>query len=63
VDKIFEGLSLPTVQHPDKFEFVINLKAANVLGLTMPPTLPARAGAVIKIAIIFAALHGSAFGP
>jgi putative ABC transport system substrate-binding protein len=50
VDKILKGTKAEDipVEQPMKFEFIVNLKAANQIGLTIPPNVLVRADRVIR---------------
>jgi putative ABC transport system substrate-binding protein len=50
IDKILKGTKVSElpIEQPTKFEFIVNLKAAKQLGVTIPPAVLARADRVIR---------------
>ena len=58
------GTDLPeSYRQATKFHMAVNAKIAKSLGIEMPPRLLGLADEVIRITVLFAALHESAFGP
>lgn len=53
LDRILRGENLADfpVQEPDKLELAINLKTTKALGLTVPPTVLARANQVLNLGL------------
>jgi hypothetical protein len=49
------------VEQPTKFEFIVNLKTAKEMGLTIPPTVLFQADKIIKFNLVFS-LHAYLFG-
>ena len=45
---VLNSAAMAQAQQPKKFEFIVNLKAAKQIGLTIPPNVLGRADRVIK---------------